>query len=238
VVNGSTLSYIPFFFVSPYDARPEVEKPPALDLVNMNLAHYRNSADYEQSLYLTAQPTPFIAGQLDETRKPTSIGAGSIWYLPAGSTAGMLEFKGAGIGAIQDAMEDKENRMAALGARMISEAKTRNESQETARMRSTSELSLLTNTVNSVEYAVVSILKMAAEWAAINPDDVRVEINRDWIDGRMGGYEMLQLVRSWQSGAISRQTLHENLQKGEIISGAIDYDEERERVESEMGGVF
>ena len=151
VVNGKNEVSIPFFFANAYDLRPTTCKPPMLDLVNMNLSHYRNSADYEHALYLTAQPTPWIAGNLDEQKKPKSIGSGTIWYLPEDATCGMLEFTGAGITAQQKAMDDKEDRMAALGARMINDGKNRNETTDTARMRGRSEVSLLTSVVNMAQ---------------------------------------------------------------------------------------
>lgn len=87
-VNGKPLTEIPFVCMSPYDLRVDLEKPPMLDLVDVNISHYRNSADYEHALYLTAQPTPYVTGHLDEASKPKSIGSGSIWYLPEGATAG------------------------------------------------------------------------------------------------------------------------------------------------------
>jgi len=43
------------------------------------------------------------------------------------------------------------------------------------------------------------------------------------------------LVRSWQGGAISRLTLHENLQKGELIPMQRTAEEEQELVEADNG---
>jgi hypothetical protein len=79
-VNGKPLKRIPFVFVNPYDLRPEVEKPPFLDLVDVNVGHYRNSADYEHALYLTAQPTPWSLGTSTRTtsrRRSVQVLSGS-----------------------------------------------------------------------------------------------------------------------------------------------------------------
>lgn len=234
-VNGKPLKRIPFFFVNPYDLRPDIEKPPMLDLVNMNVSHYRNSADYEHALYLTAQPTPWISGQIDESKKPKSIGSGTIWYLPENATAGMLEFSGAGIAAQRTAMEDKEGRMAALGARMIHEARVRNETSDTARMRGRGELSLLTNAVNMTTAALERVFQTAAEWSGSSTDEVEVKINKDWVETRMDANELTSLVKAWQSGAISRETMHENLQRGEIMSPYRSWEDERDAIEEEGG---
>ena len=234
-VNGKPLKKIPFVFMNAYDMRPEVSKPPMLDLVDVNMGHYCNSADYEHALFLTAQPTPWVAGAITEANKPTAIGSGAFWVLPDGATCGMLEFTGAGLEASRKAMEDKENRMASLGARMINEGKTRNEASDTAKMRGRGEMSLLTNVVNMGEAGIERALRIAAEWVTGRPDDVTVKLNRDWIETKMDPQTLSALVKSWQSGAMSHQTLYENLQSGEIAPVDRTFEEEKDLIEEEGG---
>jgi len=234
-VNGKPLKKIPFVFINPYDLRPEVEKPPMLDLVDVNIGHYRNSADYEHALFLTSQPTPWVAGSITEKNKPTAIGSGAFWILPENATAGMLEFTGAGIAAMRTAMSDKEGRMASLGARMITEGQNRNEASDTARMRGNGEMSLLTNVVNMVEAGIERALRIAAEWVTGRPDDVTVKINRDWVETMMDPQTLTALVKAWQAGGMSHQTLYENLQSGEIAPVDRTYEEEKDLIEEEGG---
>lgn len=234
-VNGAPLKSIPFVFINPYDLRPDVEKPPFLDLVDVNLGHYRNSADYEHALFLTAQPTPYVTGAISENSKPTTIGSGAFWVLPEGAQAGMLEFSGVGIEAQRQAMLDKEDRMAALGARMIHEGRNRNEASDTARMRGRSELSLLTNVVNMVEAGLERALRTAAIWTGGDPDQVKVSLNRDWVETRLEPQALTAYIKAWQSGAISHRTLWENLQRGEIAPVDRDYEEEKDLIEEEGG---
>lgn len=216
-VAGKSLDYIPFFFVNAYDLRPEINKPPFLDLVNMNISHYRNSADYEHALYMTAQPTPWVAGVMSEDSKPKSIGPSTIWYLSEGGSAGLLEFTGKGISAQQQAMKDKEDRMAALGARMIAENANRNETVDTARLRGRGEMSLLLSVVTTIEAALLSILKLVAEWSGTPSESIIVKMNRDFVETRMSHQEITALVNAWQMGAISHSTLVDNYKRGEIV---------------------
>lgn len=234
-VNGKPIKRIPFVFINAYDLRPEVDKPPMLDLVDVNLGHYRNSADYEHALFLTAQPTPWVAGAITEANKPTQIGSGAFWVLPENATCGMLEFTGAGLEAQSKAMSDKEDRMASLGARMINEGKTRNEASDTARMRGRGEMSLLTNVVNMGEAGIERAMRIAAEWVTGKPDDVEVKLNRDWIETKMDAQTLNALVKSWQSGAFSHQTLYENLQTGEIARVDRTFEDEKDLIEEEGG---
>jgi len=229
-VKGKSLGYIPFVFVNPYDNRPTVEKPPFLDLVNVNMAHYRNSADYEHALFYTAQPTPWYSGTVTDEMRPRTIGPSTIWALGPDGKAGMLEFSGAGISAQRQAMEDKEGNMAALGARMIAEFMNRNESTDTARMRGRSETSLMLSVVNMAEHALNRLFYWAADWTGADPSKVDIKLNKDFYDSRMAAGDLSELVKAWQAGAISRTTLHENLQRGEIVDGKRTIEEEVDEI--------
>ena len=233
LINGKPLDHIPFVFFNPYDHRPEPSKPPFIDLCNMNLAHYRNSADYEHALYLTAQPTPWVAGQLDEKSRPTAIGAGTIWYLPEDSKAGMLEFSGKGIAAQRDAMQDKEDRMASLGARMIKDTTRVQEKAETARLRARGETSLVLDALQTVETGVQRLVKWAAEWVGAPTTDIEISLNKDFVDSQMDANMLMALVKSWQTGAISRDTMHYNMQQGEIMRMDRTPQEEKDLIDDE-----
>lgn len=235
-INGKLLFEIPAVIVSPYNLKIDVEKPPFLDLVNVNLAHWRNSADYEHALYLTAQPTPWVAGNIPADKVPSMIGAGAFWNLPEGSQAGMLEFTGAGIAAQKTAMDDKVGQMASLGARMVYDGKGRNETTDTAKLRHRSELSLLSSSVNMVEAAIRKLLRMAAEWTQPGTaDQVIVNFHRDFISSTMDAAVLTALIKAWQAGAISHDTLLMNLKKGELMDVNRALDDEQDMIEEEGG---
>lgn len=232
-MNGAPLTEIPFFFINTFNLSATPDKPPMLDLANMNLAHYRNSADFEHALYLTAQPTPWAADNWANQSKPTSIGSGSIWLLSPNGKVGMLEFTGAGLEAIAKAMDSKEERMAALGARLIRDQERSNVTAETTRLQMTAETSVLLSAVSNTEAGIDAVLRFAAEWAGGNPDDVNVQLNRDFFETRLAAQEILALVTAWQQGAYSRDTLHTQLQRGEIIDPKRTVEEEVELIEEE-----
>ena len=238
VVNGSPLFEIPVVIISPYNLKVDVEKPPFLDLVNCNLAHYRNSADYEHSLFLTSQPTPWVAGAINEKNKPTTIGSGSFWILPSDATCGVLEISGAGIGSIKDAMADKVSQMASLGARMVYLGKGRNETTDTASLRVKDELSLLASTVNMVEQGLLKLLRMAAEWTQPGTaDQVVLRMHRDFVSSQMDAALLTALVKAWQSGALSHDSLLANLKRGELIDPNRSLEEEQTLIEEESPGL-
>lgn len=233
VINGSPLFDVPAVVVSPYNLKADVEKPPFLDLVNVNLAHWRNSADYYWSLYLTSQPTPWVSGAINEKNKPTQIGSGAFWVLPQGAQAGMLEFTGAGIAAQKTALDDLTAQMATLGARMVYDGKGRNETTDTAKLRHRSELSLLHSSVNMVEAAILKLLRLAAEWTSENPADVSLKLHRDFTTTQMDPATLTALIKAWQAGAISHDTLLMNMKKGELMDVNRALDDERDLIEED-----
>lgn len=236
-VNGQALNFIPFVMVSPEGLRFEDVTPPFLALCKVAISHLVNSCDRERAIFLTASPTPWISGNLPADKVPTSIGSGALWNLPEGCQVGMLEFKGAGVGAQKELMAEKIDAMASLGARMLSIGQVRNETIETATQRTRSELSLLHGAVTNTEHAISRLLRIAAEWMGADVNDVSLTMSRDFIEVAMDPKMLEAQMKLWQAGAMSFQTLYENLQRGEVARADRPYDIEKDFIDEEGGGL-
>ncbi len=236
MMMGKPLNEIPFWFINTYNLLARPEKPPMLDLANVNLAHWRNSADYEQLLHKVGQPTPWVASNHQDVERPTDIGANSFWWLPEGATVGLLEISGQGAQSFERAMDRKEQQMAALGASLIRNQERANVTAETTRLQKTGEISVLSSAVQNVQTGIKSALSFAAMWAGASEkeiEDLQAELNSDFFDTRMEAAEVQALVAAWQSGAFSKETLHARLQEGEIIAPDRTFEEEQEAIERE-----
>lgn len=208
------------------------EKPPLLDLVDVNLSHYMTSADLEHGRHFTGLPTPYIAGDLDSSQNLT-LGSAQALILPEGSSAGFMEFTGRGLESLEKGMEEKREQMAALGAQVIQGQKNQAEAAETVRLKQNSETSILTRAVESVENAINAALAIMAEWDGKTAPTIK--INTDYIDSTIDPQRMTSLMGAWQAGAISLDTLQWNLQRGEIISPETDLEKEKSKIELESG---
>ncbi|HMF85172.1 MAG TPA: hypothetical protein VK598_02350, partial [Nitrospiraceae bacterium] len=60
------------------------------------------------------------------------------------------------------------------------------------------------------------------------------QLNMDFVDAQMSFAELESLVRSWQSGAISYQTLYHLMEKGEITRPGITAKKEQAAIEVEQ----
>ena len=157
--RGKSLGFIPCVPVVSDGSPFEVPQPPLLDLVDVNLAHYRNSADYEHGMHWTALPTPVLTGLNGKDNK-ISIGSGSAIILPDPQSSAMfLEFSGQGLSTIKTAMDHKEMMMSALGARMLASRMDQSTSAEVARINYSGETASLCNVARSMSRGMTRLLK-------------------------------------------------------------------------------
>ena len=215
--RGENFDYIPLQFFGSVELNPKVQKPPLIDLANVNISHYRTSADLEQGNFLTSQPTPYITGLKADQMGDFPIGSGSMWFLPESSNVGMLEYQGAGLTFLENALTRKQQMMAQLGARLLEDSRRSVESAETLRVRSSGESSVLANLANNCSMGLEQCLEWYVDWEGLNPDIVEVTLNTDFLDKRLDPTELRELVSAWQSGAIPLDDLIYNLQRGEIL---------------------
>lgn len=231
-MNGRPLDFIPFFFVGEDTVTCELMEPPLLDLVNVNLSHYRSTADRKHGAHKTALPQAYVCGwspNQDETGKPTEslkIGGSDAWAFPhPETTVGMLEYQGQGLGTLREELEREENQMAVLGARMLAAEKRAVEAAETAAIHRTGENATLADEAQAVSKSVSDMLKVFAEWAGVNNGEISYELNRDFLPLPMEPTMLEKLVASWQQGALSKEELFFNLKQGEIIRDATTFEQ-------------
>jgi len=227
--GGRLIRRIPFTTFNPSQPGLKPEKPSILALVNINLSHYRNSADLEHGRHFTALPQAWASG-FSFDAKEVWIGSGTAWVTEnVGAKAGYLEFTGAGLGHLKEGMDDKAKQMAALGARLLEEAPTQPEAAETVRLRHSGEQSVLSKISQSTSDGLTKVLGTLAEWLAI-PGEVGVTLNKDFnilgITPQMLQAQMLLV----QSGMLSWNALFWNMKRGEIIPDGISEDDEAARI--------
>lgn len=228
-VQGRPMPFIPFILCGPRGPSESCDKPPILDLVNVNLAHYRDTADYQHGLHYTGLPTAVITGH-DAQNQVFAIGSATAWVFPSPDVkAFFLEFQGAGLGQLREAIDRKEAMMAALGARMLAPEKRGVEASDTVAMRHGGEHGALASVANAASGMLTKVLTWALQWAGIN-EAPGFDLNTDYMPAGLSAQELTALVAAVQAGTISHETLYYNLRRGDIAEPGIDFDEERARI--------
>jgi hypothetical protein len=224
VMNGSNLDYIPF------DWQQEIEDPPLIDLINMNLHHYRISSIKCNALPFTI-PTMFIAGSLNlaEGEKIYVGSSKAIHSNDPASHAEYIEFSGQGLGAVEKEIDKSEQQMAILGARMLEKQRKAVESSDTQQVHRKGEESILAARAQVISQRCTRFMGWFAEWAGFYTKG-NIEVNRDFYPVGMTAQMLTALMSSWQQGGISDQVLFDNLQAAEIISDDTTFEDEQQRI--------
>lgn len=219
IMNGAPLDFIPFYFIGVDDMSWEIDNPPLIDLVDMNLSHYRTTADFEHGCHFTGLPTPVISGYTPLTEGgKLYIGSSSAWIFPnSEAKATYLEFKGEGLGCLEKNLAQKEIRMAILGARMLEVQGKGVESADSAAIHRTGEQSMLASAAQTISMGLEKALKTFCQFANTPSDGVKFNLNKDFFPIQVDALTLTALIAGWQNGAYSFNTLFENLKQGEII---------------------
>lgn len=231
--HGVSLDFIPFLFITPSGNSFDVEDPPLLSLCEVNLSHYRSSADLEHGRHFTALPTAWVAGfPADLILK---IGSTTAWVSSdPKANAGFLEYTGQGLGAIENALKEKHEMMVILGARILEQSKTFVETNETHQIRKVGEDSILSFMAESLSKSFTKLLIWRREWLyGVNSKTISIEINKDYIPQGIDSNKLNALTESWLKGAFSFDTLFYNLKKGELIPEGVDEEQERQKILSD-----
>lgn len=235
LMNGQPLNYIPFIFVGAMGTQAEVSKPPLMDLVNVNLSHYKTTADLEHGAHFTGLPTAVITGFNNQEDNDFRIGSSSAWVFNNAETqAFYLEFEGKGLDTLKELLERKENMMAALGAQMLTPEARRNEAAETAALRHSGEHATLASISISISKAMNKALMILGEW--LNAEPATIKLNRDFMPVKIDPQMMQQLFLALQGGRISYETYFHNLKEGEIIQSDKTADDELAEIQSGNAG--
>lgn len=232
--SGANLEEIPFVFIGSDNNDTNVDNPPLYDLASLNIAHYRNSADYEESAFIVGQPTPYFSGLTEDwvnnvLKGTVTLGARGAVPLPEGGSAGLLQATPNTLPF--EAMQHKERQMVALGAKLVEDKQVQRTATE-ADIEHTSESSTLASSAQNVG----SAFKWALDWCAVFvgvPDSgIKFELNTEFDLTKMTPEERKQLVAEWQAGAIAFTEMRENLRRGGIAK--LDDEKAKAEIEQEL----
>lgn len=232
-INGKYFSFIPFYFISTYGNDPTIYQPIFSELANINLGHYKNSADYENMLHWCGAKT--IITRNWDTSLPFPIGAVAMFtgldtdakFLEASSDSALLE-----------ELRHKEEQMSVLGSQIISGKGRYVQSAETARISAAGEVATLADIATSLSQSMTEILGLMFEWAGIS-DDPTVSFNTNFETDEMSPEEAIQWMAIVQSGYLSNKVFNNIMRKrgvypanwtDDLEAAEIEKDKERNKI--------
>ncbi|RYZ99879.1 MAG: DUF4055 domain-containing protein, partial [Moraxellaceae bacterium] len=190
---------------------------PLQPLAMVNIAHYHNSADYEDSLYICGQVQPVING-LTETwaeqlkKDGVFIGSRTPIMLPVGGSFDFAQAKPNMLA--KEGMDDKLAMMLKLGARLVeqgSAVKTATQSNQDA----ATQHSILSLCAANLNEALNNCLKWVAAFNG-SGDKAVFEINQDFTESTIDVQLATLLQNAAASNKISWATFWDYLKTGKV----------------------
>ena len=222
--RGTAFDYIPFKLFGPRSNEPEVEKPPLLDIADLNLAHYQSSAQLEQGRWYTGLPIYYSEIGPGGEQADYQIAPNVVWQLTPGAKAGIIEFNGSGLKFLENALREKENQISALGGRMITNrADSTGKSEEETKMNERNERSLLMNIAVAMDEGFTELLQWWTFWQDVNDvSEVHIKFNKDFMLDALGAREFRAIESLYKEGILPIRAVHEVFQRINIIPDDMD----------------
>ena len=235
--NGETWSEIPFQFVGSTNNDTAIDKAPLYDIADINIAHYRNSADFEESAFMVGQPTPAIAGLTQSwvnENYPNGVKFGSrtALLLPESGSAVLLQASPNQMP--QMGMQDKEKQLIKLGARLIQD-QGGVETAEAAKIRFAGQNSKIASILVNVESAMEQVFMWAGEFMGATSEP-EVEINKELYDKTTDPQMIMAQIQLMDRAVIAKKDLRDNLRKSNLIDP--DRSDDEIDTESESVDIF
>lgn len=212
--KGVTWKEIPFVFIGAQNNDTTIDKAPLYDIAEVNVAHYRNSADFEESCYMVGQPTPVISGLtqswVDTNMKDgVYLGSRRSITLPEGGAASLLQANENTMPS--NGMEIKEQQIIKIGARIIQDAGG-NETAEAAKIRFAGQNSKLGLIVENVEKGLQTAIKYLFEFMG-NSGDFKIEINKEFYERTLDAQQAMALIQFADRGDIGQSQVRDMLRR-------------------------
>lgn len=240
--DGNNLSRIPFRFIGSMSNNAKPDEPPLYDLAEINIGHYRNSADYEEACFMMGQPTLAISGLTKEWveqvfKGAIYLGSRAAIPLPAGGKAELIQVSANSMPF--EAMVHKEGQAVAMGAQLIKDGgveKTLGQSQN----ENQSNSSYLATCAKNVSAAYTWLLPMVQAFSigsvmkVIDPeadDYIFYDLNTDFPATRMTPNERTQLMKEWMDGAITFGEMRDGLRTAGVAT--LDTEKAKATLEAE-----
>ena len=216
--DGSLWDEIPFVFIGSINNDETVDKAPLYDIAELNISHYRNSADYEESSFLVGQPTPVFVG-LTQSWVEQNMSAG----IAMGSRSGILLPEGGNAMLLQagenqmplKGMEIKEMQMVKIGARIIHDQGGL-ETAEAAKIRFSGQNSKLGSIIINIEEGFYKCLNWAMQFMGGTAEPV-IQVNKEFYDATINPQLLIAQMQLLDRGVIARDDVRDYMRRGSLI---------------------
>lgn len=233
---------IPFFVFNVTDRSfGHYQIPPMIDLVNISLHLYNADAPYQQTLFMTADPTLVRKG-VDKGQAEPQLGSDVFNDIPRDGDMKFLEFSGSGATAqlanIQIMQADAE-KMGVSIAGIEGAANASGVALEIVRNAQTAALRVINENICK---GIENLLRFAYKWRYPSADDeqtadaVKFTAVNDFADAKANIQEVVQLAMNRKAMELTREEMRRLVEKHLDIEHK-DFDELQAELDTEIEAV-
>ena len=220
MIQGELFSFIPFYVITSDGLTTDLLRPILMDLININLGHYINSADYENACHFTGANTIVTRGW---GNSPFPVGGCADFPIDGGA-----EVLQAGENSmLMQAMKQKEEQMTVIGSAVLANRGRYIQSAETSRLNTSGEYATLADISIALSNAMTDILKLFAFWGGKTADNITVKFNSDFEIEPLNSQDLVSWMGAVQSGFMSWETFYYNMNQREAYPAGWTIEEER-----------
>jgi hypothetical protein len=240
--SGKPWDEIPFEFIGSENNDSKIDFAPLEPLADVNIGHYRNSADLEHSSFQLSAATPHIADDRyksdlnrpdNKKEKVQKFGETSVIVTGTGGKFAYVQPSPNVLA--NDLAKNKEQQMIALGAQLISDGGGL-ETAEAVRTKKAADASMLSIIGVNVSNGYTKSLGWIARFLNVEFDG-EFQLNSNFFDIKLTAQERQQIIVEWQSGLYPVRVAREQLQASKILSSDEDLEALQDEVDTELPSV-
>ena len=209
--DGSSFDFIPLFIVGSENNDASVDVPPLADIANVNIAHYRNSADLEENCFIHGQLTLGVSSSMSMSQfaeaNPNGITVGSMAGHFLGESGGFSSVQASENQLADKLMERKEDQMRKLGARMVEN--TGNKTATQSRIDATGESSILSTIADNVSEAMQTCIQWCGQFMGVDAQEATYTLNKKFFDDDANPQLMMAAIQLNDRGIIAKSDMQD-----------------------------
>lgn len=226
-LGGVPVGTIPFAFIGAGNNDSTPDDAPLLPLAELNIGHFRNSADNEESSFVVGQPTLFIAPgenmslQTFVEANPNGVKLGSRTGHNVGAGGNAFLVQADANNLAKENMLSKEQQAIQIGAQLITP--TQQITAESARLQRGADTSVMATIARNVSSAYTDALKWVAGMLNQGDQEIEFKLNMDFFLTPMTAQDRAAWMADINAGLLPATAYFSALRK----AGVTDWTDEQ-----------
>lgn len=220
-LGGALEGKIPFTFIGASNNDASVDDAPMLPLAELNIGHFRNSADNEESSFVVGQPTLFVmpGEQMNlatfQEANPNGVKFGSRCGHNLGAGGNALLIQAQENNLAKQNMLDKETQAVQIGAQLITPSTQI--TAESARIQRGADSSVMATIARNVSVAYTDALKWVAAMMGLGENqEIEFKLNTEFFLQAMTAQDRAAWMADINAGLLPATAYYAALRKAGV----------------------